>query len=115
MNLNKVSIEDLNLQGKRVIIRADFNVPLDETGHITDDTRIRGTLPTINYGGRGRARHSVLAPRPAGRARPAPEPRPCRPPSATPSRQGSRLRRGLYRTPDREARQQDEAGGCAAA
>ena len=49
MNLNKVSIEDLNLQGKRVIIRADFNVPLDETGHITDDTRIRGTLPTINY------------------------------------------------------------------
>src|SRR2546428_724327 len=49
MHLNKVSIEDLPLQGKRVIIRADFNVPLDESGHITDDTRIRGTLPTINY------------------------------------------------------------------
>src|SRR3989442_275567 len=49
MHLNKVSIEDLPLRGKRVIIRADFNVPLDESGHITDDTRIRGTLPTINY------------------------------------------------------------------
>ena len=49
MNLNKVTIEDLDLKGKRVIVRADFNVPLDETSHITDDTRIRGTLPTINY------------------------------------------------------------------
>jgi len=49
MHMNKVSIEDLPLQGKRVLIRADFNVPLDESGHITDDTRIRGTLPTINY------------------------------------------------------------------
>src|SRR6266849_1488662 len=49
MHLNKVSIEDLPLQGKRVIIRADFNVPLDESGHITDDTRIRSTLPTINH------------------------------------------------------------------
>src|SRR5437870_13484673 len=56
MHLNKVSIEDLPLGGKRVIIRADFNVPLDESGHITDDTRIRGTLPTINYAVHERAR-----------------------------------------------------------
>src|SRR3989338_9827505 len=49
MHLNKVTIEALPLRGKRVIIRADFNVPLDESGHISDDTRIRGTLPTINY------------------------------------------------------------------
>lgn len=49
MHLNKITIEDLPLRGKRVIIRADFNVPLDESGHISDDTRIRSTLPTINY------------------------------------------------------------------
>ncbi|MBI1823183.1 MAG: phosphoglycerate kinase [Nitrospirae bacterium] len=49
MNMNKVTIEDLRLKGKRVIIRADFNVPLDSNLNITDDTRIRSTLPTINY------------------------------------------------------------------
>lgn len=47
--LNKMTIEDLNLKGKRVFIRADFNVPLDENLKITDDRRIRSTLPTINY------------------------------------------------------------------
>lgn len=47
--LNKLSIEDLNIKGKRVFIRADFNVPLDEAQNITDDRRIRSTLPTINY------------------------------------------------------------------
>jgi phosphoglycerate kinase len=49
MNMNKVTIEDLKLKGKKVIIRADFNVPLDSNLNITDDTRIRSTLPTINY------------------------------------------------------------------
>ncbi|MHB8482852.1 MAG: phosphoglycerate kinase [Nitrospiria bacterium] len=49
MNLNKITIEDFKLKGKRVIIRADFNIPLDSNLNITDDTRIRSTLPTINY------------------------------------------------------------------
>ena len=48
MNLRKQTIDDVSLKGKRVIIRADFNVPLDESLQITDDTRIRSTLPTIN-------------------------------------------------------------------
>jgi phosphoglycerate kinase len=48
MNLRKQTIDDVKLRGKRVIIRADFNVPLDESLQITDDTRIRSTLPTIN-------------------------------------------------------------------
>ena len=49
MNLNKITIEDIDIRGKRVFIRADYNVPLDDHLKITDDTRIRCTLPTINY------------------------------------------------------------------
>jgi phosphoglycerate kinase len=46
---NKLTIEDFDIKGKRVFIRADFNVPLDDNLMITDDRRIRSTLPTINY------------------------------------------------------------------
>ena len=48
MKLRKQTLDDVVLRDKRVIIRADFNVPLDDSHQITDDTRIRSTLPTIN-------------------------------------------------------------------
>jgi phosphoglycerate kinase len=47
--MDKKTIEKVDIKGMRVFIRADFNVPLDENGNITDDGRIRSTLPTINY------------------------------------------------------------------
>ncbi|NPV29118.1 MAG: phosphoglycerate kinase [Firmicutes bacterium] len=46
---NIKSIRDLDVEGRRVLVRVDFNVPLDEAGKITDDTRIAATLPTIRY------------------------------------------------------------------
>lgn len=43
------SIKDLDIDGKKVFIRCDFNVPLDKDGNISDERRIRETLPTIEY------------------------------------------------------------------
>ncbi len=45
----KLDIEDLDVSGKRVFLRVDFNIPLDDQKNITDDTRIRFALPSINY------------------------------------------------------------------
>ena len=49
MKMNKKTLEDIQVSGKKVLVRVDFNVPLDKEHNITDDTRIRAALPTIKY------------------------------------------------------------------
>ncbi len=49
MEIRKLTIEDLALRGKRLFLRADLNVPLESDLNITDDTRIRSILPTVNF------------------------------------------------------------------
>lgn len=47
--MKKLSVRDVDLKGKRALVRVDFNVPLDENQNVVDDTRIKMTLPTINH------------------------------------------------------------------
>jgi phosphoglycerate kinase len=70
--MNKLSIRDLELGGKRVFIRVDFNVPLDGS-RVTDDTRIRETLPTLEFA-RERGARLVLASH-LGRPKGKPDPK----------------------------------------
>jgi len=70
--MNKLSIRDLELGGKRVFVRVDFNVPLDG-GRVTDDTRVRETLPTLAFA-RDRGARLVLASH-LGRPKGKPDPK----------------------------------------
>jgi phosphoglycerate kinase len=76
--MNKLSVEDLDLKGKRVLMRVDFNVPLKD-GRVADDKRIRAALPTIKYIGNAGGKLILMSHlgRPKGRQLPEMSLRPC--------------------------------------
>ncbi len=65
----KKTLRDIDVKGKSVLVRVDFNVPIDEQGNIVDDTRIRASLPTIEYLMDARAKTILMShlDRPKGR------------------------------------------------
>ena len=48
-NFNKKTVKDIDVSHKRVLLRVDYNVPVDKDNNITDDSRIRASLPTVKY------------------------------------------------------------------